>query len=239
MANGSVPQKQCSICKNYFPATREYFSPHKTTRDKLEGRCKSCQRERSRKRREDPNVCEKANKHERDRLATDPEYYEQRRRKDRERKRKLMRNPEFREKRNQKRRERRIHDPEYREQDNQKQRERRNDPVLAEKNRQNSRDWRKTPHGKILMRDAKRRRRAKRLGAGGTHKAIDIVLQYKSQKGRCWHCGKALNGKYEVDHLIPLDRGGSDWPSNLVCSCQRCNRSKGNKLPQEWNGKMF
>ena len=89
------------------------------------------------------------------------------------------------------------------------------------------------------MREAKRRRRAKRLGAEGTHNTSDIVLQYKSQKGKCWHCGKELEGKFEVDHLIPLDKGGSDWPSNLVCSCQRCNRSKSNKLLSEWNGKMF
>jgi 5-methylcytosine-specific restriction endonuclease McrA len=83
------------------------------------------------------------------------------------------------------------------------------------------------------------KRRIKKLGATGSHTAADIKLQYRSQNGKCWHCNKPLNGVFEVDHLIPLDRGGSNWPNNLVCSCQFCNRSKNNKLTHEWNGRLL
>ena len=235
MATSSIPPKRCSTCKEFFPATREYFSPHKETRDKLESRCKGCNRERTRlKRLNDPAYRERQQLRDEQRYAN-PEYRECKKQQDHER----QHTPEFRTRRNELRRERYASDPEYRDQTKRRNNDRRLDPVLDERNRQNVRDWRKTDHGKSLMRAAKRRRRAKSIGAEGTHTEADIDLQYRSQNGKCWHCGQALNGVFEVDHLIPLDRGGSNWPNNLVCSCQKCNRSKSNKLTQEWNGRLF
>ncbi len=77
------------------------------------------------------------------------------------------------------------------------------------------------------------RRRARVLSVGGTFTKQDVLLALRSQKGRCWHCGEAVGDKYEVDHLIPIARGGSNDARNIVIS------SKGSKLPQEWNGKLF
>lgn len=74
---------------------------------------------------------------------------------------------------------------------------------------------------------------------GGRHSKRDIERQYCSQKGKCWHCGKPLNNKFHVDHLIPLSRGGTDFSNNIVCSCSECNLSKNNKLCSEWNGRLF
>jgi 5-methylcytosine-specific restriction endonuclease McrA len=37
-----------------------------------------------------------------------------------------------------------------------------------------------------------------------------------------------------VDHVIPLDRGGTDVVSNLACCCYTCNQLKGNLLPAEF-----
>ena len=84
-----------------------------------------------------------------------------------------------------------------------------------------------------------RNMRAIRAGAAGKHTAADIELLYRSQKGRCWWCGKKINGKYHVDHRVPLARGGSNDPGNLVISCPACNQSKHAKLPQEWNGRLL
>lgn len=84
-----------------------------------------------------------------------------------------------------------------------------------------------------------RNMRALRAGAPGKHTAEDIALQLKSQKGRCWWCGKSISGKHHVDHRIPLARGGSNDPGNLVISCPACNQSKHAKLPQEWNGRLL
>jgi 5-methylcytosine-specific restriction endonuclease McrA len=35
------------------------------------------------------------------------------------------------------------------------------------------------------------------------------------------------------DHVIPVARGGSDDPDNLVAACKRCNFSRQDRLPQE------
>lgn len=67
----------------------------------------------------------------------------------------------------------------------------------------------------------------------------DLQLQIKSQKDRCWWCSKKLKGKYEIDHVIPLAKGGTNNARNIVLSCPKCNRSKGAKLPQEFMGRLF
>lgn len=82
-------------------------------------------------------------------------------------------------------------------------------------------------------------RRARILKAGGHFTPADLEAQYKSQKGLCWWCGKPLNGIYHPDHLIPLARSGTNWPNNIVCACPTCNQSKSDKLPHEWNGRLF
>ncbi|MGF0262557.1 HNH endonuclease [Rhodococcus ruber] len=46
--------------------------------------------------------------------------------------------------------------------------------------------------------------------------------------GRCWICG----GKATVtDHVKPLSKGGSNWPSNARPACVPCNASKNAKWP--------
>lgn len=77
------------------------------------------------------------------------------------------------------------------------------------------------------------RRRALKHGNGGFHLNSDLNNLYEKQIGRCFWCFCVLN-KYQVDHVIPLSRGGTDWPSNIVLACPYCNSSKRNKLPEEW-----
>lgn len=81
---------------------------------------------------------------------------------------------------------------------------------------------------------ARQRRRAALANAEGTHTAADIQAQYKRQHGRCYWCGEKVGKSYHVDHVIPLSRGGTNWPDNLVIACPTCNTSKGAKLPHEW-----
>lgn len=79
-----------------------------------------------------------------------------------------------------------------------------------------------------------RRRYARKHGAIGEHTATDIDCLYINQRGLCAYCGCKLNGKYHVDHIIPLSRGGSNNADNLTLTCARCNLSKGDKLLSEW-----
>ena len=44
---------------------------------------------------------------------------------------------------------------------------------------------------------------------------------------KCWICGGPFQ---EIDHVIPLAKGGLHTLSNLRPSCTYCNRSKGTKL---------
>lgn len=84
------------------------------------------------------------------------------------------------------------------------------------------------------------RRRALIKTASGSHTEKDILNQHRVQKGLCWWCGCELSARnYHADHLIPLSRGGSNDSRNIVISCPRCNLSKKDKLPYEWNGRLI
>lgn len=81
-----------------------------------------------------------------------------------------------------------------------------------------------------------RKRRAIARQAAGNHDAHDVIVQYGRQRGRCYYCNCKVGKKYDVDHVVPLSRGGSNGPENIVIACPSCNRSKSDKLPHEWDG---
>lgn len=49
----------------------------------------------------------------------------------------------------------------------------------------------------------------------------------------CVYCGKT-DCPFELDHILPRSRGGSNRISNLVLSCHECNATKGNQTAAEW-----
>lgn len=93
--------------------------------------------------------------------------------------------------------------------------------------------WRDNPEKR---KEHKSRRRWLKKNAKGSHTADDIKAQYKRQKGRCYYCDCKVGKSYHVDHVIPLTRGGSNGPENIVIACQFCNISKKDKMPHEWKG---
>lgn len=92
----------------------------------------------------------------------------------------------------------------------------------------------------------KRRYKASKLGAEGSHTGKDVQAIFEKQRGLCGNCKKKLfkSGakKFHVDHVIPLSRGGGNGPDNLQCLCSSCNLRKGAKDPLDWareNGRLL
>lgn len=73
--------------------------------------------------------------------------------------------------------------------------------------------------------------RSKRKGARGRHTAADISDILRMQRGRCAYCRAKLAASYNVDHITPLSRGGSNDRQNLQMLCVPCNSHKAAKDP--------
>lgn len=53
-------------------------------------------------------------------------------------------------------------------------------------------------------------------------------------RNRCQYCGgKFATSDLNLDHVVPLSRGGKSMWQNVVCCCVRCNSRKGGLLPHE------
>src|SRR6266571_2364350 len=61
------------------------------------------------------------------------------------------------------------------------------------------------------------------------------VRQYVLAKWnyRCAYCGKQ-NVPFELDHIVPRSRHGSDRVSNLALACHDCNQAKGERTAEEF-----
>lgn len=49
----------------------------------------------------------------------------------------------------------------------------------------------------------------------------------------CAYCGQ-VGGILEVDHVIPISKGGTNYNSNLKTACRKCNRQKKDKSVDEF-----
>lgn len=78
------------------------------------------------------------------------------------------------------------------------------------------------------------RRRAMEAGAEGLYTKSDVQRKVKAQRYRCYWCKGDIWVGATADHYIPLSLGGSNWPSNIVAACGRCNSRKHNKMPNEF-----
>lgn len=71
---------------------------------------------------------------------------------------------------------------------------------------------------------------------------------YDKTKGYCFHCDKKLAWKnygnlkgkagWEVDHSIPISKGGTNHLNNLIPSCIPCNRDKGTKKTSQYRKRI-
>lgn len=65
---------------------------------------------------------------------------------------------------------------------------------------------------------------------------IELIYTWKAAKDtKCYYCAIPLFGKeVQIDHIVPISRGGKHEISNLCAAYKPCNSSKHNKLLHEW-----
>lgn len=95
---------------------------------------------------------------------------------------------------------------------------------------------------RVICSESCRRDRARAVGRRNFHRRRAAVSYRYTQRdidrllarhrGLCAYCGE--NEATEIDHVVPIARGGVDGISNLLPSCQSCNRAKTDKLLSEW-----
>lgn len=93
-------------------------------------------------------------------------------------------------------------------------------------------EWRRANRARVNEYDLRRKRSlvGQTMGHSTDYLALicdDLRLQ------PCDYCGQPGG---EVDHIVPLTRGGLHHPQNLAPACRACNSSKGNRLLSEWDG---
>jgi hypothetical protein len=89
---------------------------------------------------------------------------------------------------------------------------------------------------------ALRRARMRRV----EYEQVDPFVVFDRDGWRCHLCGtktdKALRGTHEplapeLDHIIPLSKGGPHTYSNTACSCRRCNHAKADN--ENWSPELL
>jgi len=206
-----MKNKYCSYCDTYKPAVE--FYKQKSSPDGLQYRCKDCSVLARKKWAEDNN--KSIRRYRDDDYRKHADGYKERAhrwRKENHEKKKLV-------------------DKIWRTNNKEKK------AAIDKKWRENNRD--KEEHNRKSREYAKahpdksrenvRRRRAIKCKAPGrgvtASQEKDIIAQHS---GICVYCGKKAN-KIELDHIVPLARGGAHDIDNIALSCDTCNRKKGAK----------
>jgi predicted nucleic acid-binding Zn ribbon protein len=78
------------------------------------------------------------------------------------------------------------------------------------------------------------RARAARLRATSCTVTVrDIERMAHRQRGLCAYCGDLMETP-EIEHVLPIVRGGRHSIGNIVLSCRPCNRAKSHRTVMEW-----
>ena len=60
------------------------------------------------------------------------------------------------------------------------------------------------------------------------------------QDGKCYYCRYPLTMRVNIDHAIPVSKGGNNRLENLVIACWTCNKEKGSHIIERWRSpKIF
>ena len=102
---------------------------------------------------------------------------------------------------------------------------------------ESNRRWRDGNPEKYMESVAKARRK-RCMRSVHPHSVADELSIYRRQGGRCAYCNVHIPFKNgEIDHIVPLSRGGDDDCGNICFSCVHCNRTKSSKFVVEFKHK--
>jgi 5-methylcytosine-specific restriction endonuclease McrA len=86
----------------------------------------------------------------------------------------------------------------------------------------------------MLSRRLSTRARAARLRATSSAVTVrDITRLAHRQQGLCAYCGNHMEAP-EIEHVLPIVRGGRHSIGNIVLACRPCNRGKSHRTVMEW-----
>lgn len=123
---------------------------------------------------------------------------------------------------------------------NEKMKEWRSRPENKEKERISSKLYKQK--NKLKMRLKENRRRSRLRNNGGHHTEEQIFNLLKKQNFCCIYCSINIEKSFQVDHRIPISRGGSNYISNIDLLCRPCNSRKQAQDPIVWaqkNGRLL
>lgn len=90
--------------------------------------------------------------------------------------------------------------------------------------------WKYNCRCKPCARPAERVRAHNRDRVEGKFTIADVRALMRKQNMMCaCNCGQSLHLGYHIDHIMPLARGGTNWPANLQLLTPLCNLRKAHK----------
>ncbi len=237
--------KRCRTCKEVKPATPEFFHRGPSGKDGLRGTCKACRIQTSKEEYRKYALHRTEEQKERRRQYRE-QYRETHKERIQQRGRDFSRQYYWEHKQNRQQyyQDHREHYQEYHRHHRKTHSEELKAYHEAHRQHINTRShlWRQSHQAQVqeyrkTHREQDRayvhKRRAHKMSQGGSYTTQDIERKFRAQKKKCYYCHKPLS-HYHIEHVVPLSRGGSNAPDNVVLACPSCNNSKHARLPHEW-----
>lgn len=214
--------KACTTCGEKKPATGEYFSKSKKSKDGYRWDCKDCQK--------------KYREKNKDYLTNHSRKW---REKNKEHVKQYKKDNEDRIKKYRKENASRAAETGKRWQENNKERLLATRRKWNQENKQRkaelNRRWCEQNPEKRLNSGQRRRTMRRDLPATMTTEQWEFAV--KQFDNKCAYCRQKV--KLTQDHVIPVSQGGYHTRQNIVPACSFCNASKGARDMQEWYSKQL
>ena len=112
--------------------------------------------------------------------------------------------------------------------------------TYRENNKEKIAQWKQSDKAKLsYLRSNNKRRILKKMTSDGTIPAAirhplteELQGLLNKQKNKCYLCKTELDKSKQLDHWIPLSKGGTDTISNVVWLCRLCNQRKHASVPK-------